>query len=487
MKTSEYAAHDAVGIADLVRRGEVTAAEVRQAALKAVAAVNPTLNAVVEVWADEPMTAPEGSGTRAPLAGVPLLLKDLAITAKGRRNELGSRLGAGMTAAEDTELMRRFRAAGLTPIGRTSTPEMAISTTTEPLATGATRNPWDVTRSAGGSSGGAGAAVASGCVPVAHATDGGGSIRVPAACTGVFGLKPTRGRVSNGPGVDEVWSGLAVQFALSRSVRDSAVLLDAVHGASIGEPYEIAAPERPYLEEVGRDPGPIRIALVRHPLNGRGSNPAMVAAVDEVAGLCERLGHHVEEVLPDIGVSWEGFVHANAQFWATNTAAWLDAVAGLVGRTPDRDILEPATFAVAEYGRRASALELLGALDVRNTVTRRMGTLLSRFDVLLSPTLAELPLPIGAYNRPQTEVDGLGWIAHVFDRSPFTAVANVAGLPAMSVPLSVDPESGLPIGSQFVAGFGREDLLFRLAGQLERAAPWAGRRPPIWAGAGMDS
>lgn len=479
MKLKEYAALDAVGLAHLVRRGDVSAAEVRNAAIEAIAAVDPVLNAVVEVWHDEPLAV---AGSAAPFAGVPILLKDLAITAKGRRNELGSRFAAGMTAPSDSILMSRFRTAGLTPLGRTTTPEMAISTTTESVATGPTRNPWDPSLNAGGSSGGSGTAVASGCVPVAHGTDAGGSIRVPAASVGVFGLKPTRGRVSNGPAVDEVWSGLAAQFVMTRSVRDSAALLDAVQGGAVGEPYEIRPPERLYADEVAREPDALRIGLMRHPLNGRSSAPAMIDALEGVARLCERAGHHVEEVRLDIGVSWDGFVEAFAQIEAANTTTWLDSIAGLLGRKIAEHLLEPATRAVVAYGRGVSATDLLRALETRNAVTRRLGAFFCEQDVLLSPTLAELPLPIGAYNRPQADLDGLGWAGYVLERTPFCAPANVAGLPAMSMPLSMDAESGLPIGSHFVAGFGREDLLFRLAGQLERAAPWSGRHPRVWAG-----
>lgn len=477
MKPSEYAAYDAIGLAQLIARREVTAAEVRTAAIAAIEVVNPKINAIVEVWDDEPLP-----GGDAQFSGVPFLVKDLAIGVEGRHGELGSSIASGLVASTDTELMRRFRATGLVAVGRTTTPEMAISTTTESVANGPTRNPWDLGRSAGGSSGGAGAAVAAGCVPVAHATDGGGSIRVPAACNGVFGLKPTRGRVSNGPAIDEVWSGLAVQFALSRSVRDSAALLDAVQGGGVGEPYYISRPGCSYLDEVAREPQSLHIGLLRHPLDGRRSDPSIVTAIDDAAELCISLGHRVDEVTLDIGVSWEGFVHANAQFWTANTAAWLDAVAAATGRKVDAHSVEPATFAVWRYGKHASAIDLLGALDVRNTVSRHFGVFFQKFDLLLSPTLAEFPLPIGDYNRRQSTLDGLGWVAHVFERSPFTAVANVAGLPAMSVPLVVDDQTGLPIGSQFMASFGREGLLFRLAGQVERARPWGHRTPPVWAG-----
>ncbi len=478
MELSEYAQHDALGLADLIRRREVNTSEVAAAAMKAIEYINPQVGAVVQFWSDEPVT----NDADAPFAGVPFLIKDLAISMQGRRSEFGSRLAAGNVATADSTLMQRFRAAGLTTMGRTSTPEMAISTTTEPVSSGPTRNPWNPRRGAGGSSGGAGAAVSSGMVPAAHATDGGGSIRVPASFNGVFGLKPTRGRVSNGPAIDEVWSGFAAQHVLTRTVRDSAALLDAVQGGAVGEPYYTAAPAQTFLSEVTREQAGLRIGLLLHPLNGLRSAPAVDEAVRVVAHLCESLGHHVTEVPLDIGVSWDGFVHANAQVWWANTAGWLDAVSAATGRAITADNLEPATLAAYIYGKKVSGLALLGALDVRNTVTRAMGRFFLEYDLLLSPTLPDLPPEIGAYNAGQEALDGLGWINRVFTHSPFTALANVAGLPAMSVPLSMDSETGLPIGSQFIAGFGREDVLFGLAGQLERAQPWQHRRPTVWAG-----
>ena len=477
MLVAEYADHDGLGLAALIARGEVSAAEVRAAALQAIAAVNPTVNAVIESWDDEPAPA------AGPFSGVPFLVKDIVGATAGRRNELGSRLAAGLVAGADSLLMTRFRAAGLVTIGRTTTPEMGTSTTTESVATGPTRNPWDPGRNAGGSSGGSAAAVASGMVPVAHATDGGGSIRVPAAINGLFGIKPSRGRVSNGPALDEVWSGLAVQFALSRSVRDSAALMDAVQGGGRGEPYYIPDPTQPYLTECQTDPGKLRIGFVIDPPNGARTDPAIAAAANETAALCGDLGHRVDAIDLDLGVSWEAFVHAHAQFWATNTAGWVEGVAAATGRPIDATTLEPATLAVWRYGLKASALDLLGALGTRNIVSRTMGELFARFDLVLTPTLPEFPLAIGAYNQVQDRLDGLGWVDHVFTRSPFTALYNMTGQPAMSVPLAMHSALGLPIGLQFAAGFGREDVLFRLAGQLEAARPWAGRRPKIWAGA----
>lgn len=476
MHSYEYAAHDATGLAQLIQDQQVTAQEVRNAALQVIEALDPQLNALVETWADEPAAGP------GVFQGVPLLVKDLGITAAGRRNELGSGLALGCTAPADSELMSRLRLAGLLPLGRTTTPEFAASTTTESRLCGPTRNPWDVERSAGGSSGGSAAAVAAGMVPVAHATDGGGSIRVPASVCGLFGLKPSRGRLPMGPEVDEVWSGLAVHGVLTRSVRDSARLLDALHGAACGDPFQIAAPATAFLQQAQREPGPLRIAVQRRPLNAQPLHPAVEVALNQTVGHLQALGHRVEEVQPEIGISWEAFVELNTRFWSSNTAAWIDAIAAATGRTVDAEHLEPATLALYRSGKILRATELLGALYERNIVARHMGRLFEQHDLLLSPTLPGLAPLIGTYNAGQEHLDARGWMHRVFDQSPFTALANVIGSPAMSVPLAHDPQSGLPIGLQFMAGFGAEGLLLSLAGQLERALPWAHRRPAVWAG-----
>jgi amidase len=446
----------------------------------AIAQVEPQIGAFVETWSDE-----QTENAAAPFAGVPFAIKDLALAMRGRKSELGSRLAEGMVADQDSTLMRKFRSAGFVTVGRTTTPEMAISTTTEPVVPGATRNPWNPEFSAGGSSGGSGAAVGSGIVPIAHATDGGGSIRVPASCNGVFGLKPTRGRISNGPVVDEVWSGLAVQFALTRSVRDSAALMDAVHGGSEGEPYYIPDPERSYLAELEREPGKLRIGLMQDAPSGKLCDPAVKKAVHETASLCESLGHIVEPVPADLGVSWEAFVTANTCFWAANTAAWLEVVARLTGRQIGPELLEPVTLAVYDHGKHLSALDLLHALDVRNGVTRHFGGFFTRYDMLLTPSVPGLPPRLGEYNVGNEKMSGPDWVAHVFERAAFSAGANVAGLPAMSIPLGYDQDTYLPIGSQFVAGFGEEAALYRLAGQLERSRPWKDRRPAVWPRAGV--
>ncbi len=305
---------------------------------------------------------------------------------------------------------------------------------------------------------------------------------MPASCNGLFGLKPTRGRVSNGPYVDEVWNGLGVHFAVSRTVRDSAALLDGIHGGGVGEPYYIAPPKASYLSEIRQQPGNLKIGFMMHPCNAARTDTGVVDALSKVARTLESLGHHVHEVAPDLGVSWDAFVLCNAQIWAANAALRINGIAAATGRTVDEKHLEPATLALYRYGIEIGAVDLLSALQVRNTVTRALGRFFGDYDILLTPTLPGLPPRIGEYNRVETSVDGLGWIAHVFSQSPFTALSNVTGTPAMSVPLSIDPQTGLPIGSHFMSGFGREDTLFRLAAQLETACPWRERRPPVWAG-----
>ena len=477
MQLHEYTSFDGLGLAQLLRTGAVSAAELHDAALRACAAVNPQINAVVELWPADFSTLDH----TAPFAGVPFLIKDVAVTMAGQRSEAGSRLGAGHVATLDSHLMTQFRAAGLTTFGRTSTPEMAFATTTEPVLYGATRNPWNVSVSAGGSSGGAAAAVAAGIVPLAHATDAAGSIRVPAASTGLFGLKPSRGRVSNGPAMDEIFSGLGVQLGVSRTVRDSAALLDCVQGVMAGEPYVTPAPNFTWLSQVDVAPGKLRIGVQRMAPNGARPVPAVDTALQDTVRLLESLGHHVEEAAPALGVSWQAFVHANARIWCANLVPWIAALAQESGRAVSLDTLEAATLACYQYGQTVSAVDFVAALDVRNTVTRHAGALFEQYDVLLTPTMPDVPWQLGRYGKDEAQLVGPGWTARLFEHSPYTPLANVAGLPAMSVPLAMSNE-GLPIGMQFMAGYAQDGTLLRLAGQLERAAPWLPRRPPVWAG-----
>ncbi|MFV0137979.1 amidase [Streptomyces sp. HMX87] len=478
MRISEYVSCDAVGLAELVAKGEVTPAEVETAAREAAQAVNPQINAIVETWPADDAPIPGST----PLAGVPFLIKDIAVSMAGRRMELGSRLALGNATDADSFLMLRFRRAGLVTFGRTATPEMAYSITTEPLLYGATRNPWNLKRSAGGSSGGAGAAVAAGVVPIAHATDAAGSLRIPAAYNGLFGLKPTRGRVSMGPGVDEVFSGLAVHGSVSRTVRDSAALLDQIRGPEPGDPYFAQQPSRPYAQEVTRPPGSLRIGVLTQAWGGRRTTPPVADALSHTVRLLESLGHRVEETVVDLGADWEEFILANARLMTANLTAQVDELAAAFDRPVDSSTLEPLTLAGYHYGQRVSGAEFVTALTIRNRVARSLARYFDAHDMLLTPTLPELPVPLGTYAEGAEALDGLGWIDRLNDSSPFTMAFNVAGTPAMSVPLTADAETGLPIGMQFAAGYGLESRLFRLAGQLEQASPWSGRTPTVWAG-----
>jgi amidase len=478
VRVTEYVDFDAVGLAELVAKGEVSPAELQAAAREAAQVVNPQINAIVETWpADD-----EPSPGSTPLAGVPFLIKDIGVSMAGRRTELGSRLAAGNVARADSSLMLRFRRAGLVTFGRTATPEMAYSITTEPVLYGATRNPWDLERSAGGSSGGAAAAVAAGVVSLAHGTDAAGSLRIPAACNGLFGLKPTRGRVSMGPDFDELFNGLAVHGSVSRTVRDSAALLDQIRGPEPGDPYFAQQPPRPYAEEVARHPGSLRIGVLTQAWGGRRTTTPVSDALSRTVRLLESLGHRVEEVTVDLGVGWEEFVLANARLFAANLAASVDELADAFDRPVDSSTLEPVTLAGYHYGQRVGGAEFVTALTIRNRVARSLAQYFDVHDMLLTPTLPELPVSLGTYADGAEALDGLGWIRRVLDRSPFTMPFNTAGTPAMSVPVTADAETGLPIGMQFAAGYGREGRLYRLAGQLEQASPWSGRTPTVWAG-----
>ncbi|GAA1936167.1 amidase family protein [Streptomyces durmitorensis] len=478
MRIAEYVTFDAVGLADLVARGEVTPAELETAAREAARAVDPQINAIVETWPTDDEPTPGST----PLAGVPFLIKDLGVSMAGRRMELGSRLAVGNIAGADSSLMVRLRRAGLVTFGRTATPELAYSITTEPLLHGPVRNPWDPERSAGGSSGGAGAAVAAGVVPIAHGTDAAGSIRIPAAYNGLFGLKPTRGRVSMGPDVDEIFSGLAVHGSVSRTVRDSAALLDRIRGPEAGDPYFAEQPSRPYAEEVTRHPGALRIGVLTQAWGGRRTTKPVADALSRTVHLLESLGHQVAEATVDLGVDWEEFVLANARLMTVNLTALVDGLAAAFDRPADSSTLETETLAGYHYGQRVSGPQFVAALAMRNRVARSLARCFDACDVLLTPTLPELPMTLGAYAEGTEALDGLGWIERLNDRSPFTTAFNVAGTPAMSVPVTADPGTGLPIGMQFAAGYGCEGRLFRLAGQLEQASPWSGRTPAVWAG-----
>jgi len=465
----QYAARDGLGLAGLIRTGAVSAGEVMAAAIARAEAVNPALNAIVHAAYDEALAATPGDG---PFAGVPFVVKDLGCAQAGRPMTLGSRYLADFRAAEDSELWRRLAAAGVVAIGRTNAPEWGLSVTTEPALYGPTRNPWAAERSPGGSSGGTAAAVAAGIVPWGHANDGGGSIRIPASACGLFGLKPTRARTPAGPARSEGWCGMAIDHAITVSVRDSAALLDAVAGPEPGAPYAAPASARPFRDEVGAPPGRLRIALTAEPFDAVAVDPECVAAVEDAARLCAELGHEVVEARPDFDLA--PYNTAKFVVVAANLAADLAEMALIRGRAPGPGELEPATRAIAGMSRMIDGAGLLAAIRRLQGVARSVGRFFTDFDVLLTPTLARPPAPLGTIRSDVEDLETLGRMHGPF--IAFTALFNVTGQPAMSVPLHVSAE-GLPIGVQFAGRFGDEATLFRLAAQLEEARPWAQHLP----------
>ncbi|MDO8861955.1 amidase family protein [Haliea sp. E1-2-M8] len=467
MDVTEYLQYDALGLAELVRSREVTATELADCALALAEDWNPRINALVEVFDDidaDLAAIPPG----ATFAGVPFLIKDLVLQAQGRCSEMGSRLARGLVAPADSDLMARFRQAGLVTLGRTAVPEMGYNCATETVAFGATRNPWDVSRSPGGSSGGSAAAVAAGIVPVAHANDGGGSIRIPASCCGLVGLKPGRGRVPIGPGAADGLGGLGIEFVLTRTVRDCAAMLDAVQGPGIGDPYVIAPPDRPYTEPL-KLPGGLRIAFSTEPWSGVPVDPTIRAALEATASLLAGMGHQVQEGAP--ALDGGRFAQANTDLWSAHIAHWVMDICAATGREVNSNSLEQATLAIYEHGMHLSAVDLLHVEDYFNLVSRDFGHFFTRHDILVTPTVAQLPWPVGEHASAGGNYTARSWTDQVFRDAPFTAVFNVTGQPAISLPLGRS-ESGLPFGIQFAASQGREDLLLALAASLEQAQPW---------------
>jgi len=478
----ELAGLDATAQAELVRSGEATPLELVEAAIERIEALNPQLNAVIHELYAEAREAATGDLPDGPFRGVPFLLKDLGAAFAGQPLHMGMRAlkEAGFRAPVDTYLAQRFRDAGFIVVGKTNTPELGILPTTEPVAYGPTRNPWDSDRSPGGSSGGSGAAVASGMVPVAHANDGGGSIRVPASACGLVGLKPTRQRISEGPLIGDVMSGLTAELVVSRSVRDTASILDAVQGPAPGDPYVAPPPKRPYVEEILAAPGTLRIGLTTTSLTDVEATPEVVAAAGDAARLLESLGHVVEESAPQ-GLEAFDLVETFLVRWRAGQAATLAQLSAVLGRELGPDDMEPCTWALAEAGRTASAADYLHAVGQHQVMTRMVaGWYESGFDLLLTPTLGEPPTPLGTFD--DSGPDPLAPVERARLTVTFTALLNATGQPAISLPLGWSAE-GLPLGVQLVAPYGREDVLISVAAQLEQASPWADRRPPLFAGA----
>jgi amidase len=460
-----------------VRRGEIHPLDLVEAAIARAERVNPALNAIVTPLYDQARAAARGNLPDGPFRGVPFLLKDLLASYAGERMTGGSAFLRDFVPNHDSELVARFRRAGLIVIGKTNTPEFGILPTTEPALFGPCRNPWDTKRMTGGSSGGSAAAVAAGIVPMAHANDGGGSIRIPASCCGVFGMKPTRARTPLGPDVGDIMGGLVAEHAVTRSVRDSAALLDAVSGPDTGDPYCAPPPARPFREEVGADPGRLRIAFTTSAPSGARIDPECIRAVHEAAKLCENLGHSVEEAAPEINGAL--MVDSFLKVWRAGTASAIQGMAFLTGRAPSPELFEPLTWALYEQGQQVSAPAYLMAQTLLQGVARQIARFMLPYDVWLTPTLAEPPLPLGSFEpAPGNPLAG-------FERAvefvPFTPLCNLSGQPAMSLPLCWTA-GGLPVGTHFIGRFGDEATLFRLASQIEAARPWKDRQPPIFAG-----
>jgi amidase len=452
----------------------VSPRELLDAAIERIEAVDPTLNAVNIRWFDHARTVADGALPDGPFRGVPFLLKDLWAHFEGQTLSNGNQAlkDTAPISATDTTLVSRFKAAGLVTAGRTASPEFGSLPTTEPTAWGATRNPWNTEHSPGGSSGGSAAAVASGMVPIAHASDGGGSIRIPASCCGLVGLKPSQGRITLGPYRDE--SNLGVELCVSRTLRDTAAMLDAVHGPGVGDTVIAPAPTRPYVDELGAPTGTLRIGLLDHHPFGSEVHQECATAARDTAALLESLGHHVEHAFPSALANPE-FARRFGALWSTNMATSTARIAAQLGRDLTDDEVQLHNRAQAQFARNVSgvdyAMALAANVEFRRAVQQWWA---DGWDLLVTPTLAEPPTRIGEFDDdPESPMAPMLRSAQYV---AFTPAFNASGQPAISLPLHWTAD-GLPVGVQLVAAYGREDVLFRVAAQLESARPWALRHP----------
>jgi amidase len=497
MSFAEYSNYDALGLAALVRERKISARELVDEAIARIELINPRLNAVIRLLAEQAHSAAGAPLPSGPFAGVPFLIKDLLTAYKGVPLASGCRAFRDFVPSEDSELVRRHKASGLIIVGKTNTPELGLQPVCEPELFGPTLNPWNPECTSGGSSGGSAAAVAAGIVPMAHGGDGGGSLRIPAACCGLFGFKPSRGRMPTGPHYSEHWWGCAVEHAVTRSVRDSAALLDATSGAQPGDAHHLPRPARPFLDEIGAPPGKLRILWTKQPFMIASLHADCATAVENTAKRLADLGHAVDEGTVDVDpitFSRDFFLFA-----CIAMATEIEEGSVQLGRKIRSSQVETSTWLSALLGRQASAVAFARARERTLALGRRVDSLYEKYDLLLTPTLASPPLPIGALSPKGIErathkfiaASGLGLLLRlpgvvnatvkkVFSFIPFTPLANVTGQPSMSVPLDWN-QANLPIGSMFTARLGDEATLFRLAAQLEAAYPWADKRPGIHA------
>lgn len=471
---NEYPELDAVAMAELVSRGEVTADELLEAAIARAEAADPVLNAITHRFDDLARDAVRAGLPEGPLRGVPFLLKDLHLQMAGTPTTGSCAFLAGPVADHDSTLVARYREAGLVIFGKTNTPELGLTVSTEPAMYGPTCNPWNPAHSAGGSSGGAAAAVAAGIVPAANASDGGGSIRIPSSCCGVFGLKPTRARTPAGPDRGEGWSGMSCNHVISRTVRDSAALLDATAGHERGAPYCSAPQQERFAAALDRPPRPLRIAFSTRAPNGAAVDPECVRAVEDAMALCRELGHEVEEAAPPFDVQALG--QAMVTIIGASTRALLQAAARQRGRDLAEQDLEPVTWRMIENAAALEAARYVDAVNAIHGAGRVAAAFHERYPVYVSPTLARPPVPLGILTLQGADMER--YVETLLSYSPFTAYQNMAGEPSMSVPLHWTGD-GLPVGVMFSAAFGDEATLLALAAQLEQARPWVGRRPPL--------
>lgn len=475
LSLTDYAAHDGLALGALVRSGQVSAEELLASAVSAIEKLNPQLNAVTYVMQREAEAQIAAGLPDGPYKGVPFLLKDLMPTAANVPTTGGSRFFNDPGRPYDTEHVRRWRQAGLVLAGKSNTPELGSSGSTEPVATGATHNPWNLAHSPGGSSGGSVAAVAAGIVPVAHASDGGGSIRGPASCCGLVGLKPTRGRNTLAPDAGEAWQGFVAEHVVSRTVRDSAALLDATAGYCPGDPNIAPLPARPFLDEVTTPPGRLRIGAALHGAANRGFHKDAAAAVAKAAQLLSDLGHEVEEASPeyDAELMLEGFM----VFFAAGTGYAIEEHAKASGKIPSNALIERNNLWLWEQSKKLSITDYLRAVAKQNTVSRQFARFFTTHDIWLTPTTAEPPPKLGHLFADVDDVPE--FFRRLWQFNSMQWAYNATGLPAITLPLHMGAESGLPMGVMLGAGFGRDDVLFRVAGQLEQAAPWRDRHPAV--------